>query len=249
MSAHLQTAYPMDETIRLRWRPARLAERLAAFILLAALAPFVALIAAAIVVETGFPVFFSQTRLGRHGHPFRLHKFRKFGPNEGINTRPVTLAHDKRLTGVGAVLEQTKLDELPQLWNVAKGEMSFVGPRPETPNFADCFAGEYRRVLDHRPGILGPSQAMFRNEGALYPADTDPEQYYREVLFPTKAAIDLEYYPRRTFARDAAWVLRSIVAVIWPRAALGIPVGDDQGRTVGELAVAGDVRPDSTFVE
>ena len=172
-----------------------------------------AVIASAVCLESGRPVFFSQTRLGRGGRHFRLYKFRKFHRDVAPGGRAVSLKGDPRLSRVGKVLEWTKLNELPQLWNVLKGDMSMVGPRPETLNFADCFGENYRRVLDYKPGIFGPSQVIFRNESALYPAGCDPHQYYREVLFPLKARIDLAYFPHRNIYSDIAWIIRGALAV------------------------------------
>ena len=124
---------------------------------------------------------------------------------------------DPRLTGVGRFLARTKLDELPQLWNVFKGDMSIVGPRPESLDFQDCFDGPYRLVLQHKPGIFGPSQVLFRNERALYSGRPDPEHFYRDVLFPLKAHIDLAYFAHRTFFRDVAWTVWGALAVFgWP---------------------------------
>lgn len=183
---------------------------------LAIAAPPSIVIALAIRLETPGPVFFSQIRLGRMGRRFVLYKFRKFRHESETSGRMVTLKDDPRMTRVGQVLERTKLDELPQLWNVLIGDMSIVGPRPESLEFADCFIGPFRHLLDYNPGLFGPSQVAFRNEGALYPPDHDPHEFYRTVLFPDKARIDLEYFPRRTLLSDLIWVLRSIAAVLSP---------------------------------
>jgi lipopolysaccharide/colanic/teichoic acid biosynthesis glycosyltransferase len=188
------------------------------------------LIAIAIIIESGRPVFFSQTRIGQHGRRFRLHKFRKFYDGDAAGGCALTVQNDPRLTRVGWFLERSKLDELPQLWNVLKGEMSVVGPRPETPHFESCFSHSYSRVLDHRPGIVGPAQVMFRNESALYTPGEDPEIVYRAVLFPAKARIDLAYYPERTLIGDLKWVLLAVLAVCGWR---GFPQIDRN--TTGEL--------------
>lgn len=177
------------------------------------LAPLVALIALAIRVESRGPIFFSQVRLGQRGRHFRLYKFRKFHERRDPHERAVTLANDARLTRVGKLLMQTKLDELPQLWNVLKGDMSLVGPRPETLDFAACFHDVYRQVLDFKPGLFGPNQVFFRNEGALYPTDCDAERFYRDVLFPLKARVDLAYFPHRNVYLDSAWIARGTIAV------------------------------------
>ncbi len=172
----------------------------------------------AVRLDSPGPVFFSQHRLGQHGRLFRLYKFRKFHVSAAAG-RAVTLKGDDRMTRVGRILERTKIDEVPQLWNVLKGDMAIVGPRPETLDFADCFEGPFRAVLDHRPGLFGPNQVHFRNECALYPEHGDPHAFYREVLFPAKARIDLDYFPRRSLGQDMAWLVRGVLAVL----AMGLP--------------------------
>jgi lipopolysaccharide/colanic/teichoic acid biosynthesis glycosyltransferase len=190
-----------------------LLDRFAVLLALPLTAPLMMVIAAAVVFDSGWPIFFPQERLGLNARRFRVYKFRKFPSTLGRNTMPLTLANDSRCTRVGGFLAKTKLDELPQLWNVALGDMAVVGPRPEVPEFEACFTGPFRRILDFRPGIFGPSQATFRAEGLLYPPNQDPREYYLRTLFPAKAALDLAYYPSRTLFSDAIWVLRSILAV------------------------------------
>jgi lipopolysaccharide/colanic/teichoic acid biosynthesis glycosyltransferase len=178
------------------------------------MAPVMAFIAIAIVTETEGPVFFAQVRLGQHGKLFRLYKFRKFRHQPAAHGYAVTLKDDPRFTRVGRLLERSKMDELPQLWNILRGSMSFVGPRPETIEFSDCFSGRFRSVLDHRPGLFGPNQVCFRNENELYPPGQDPHQFYRSVLFPIKAMVDLEYFGRRSFLSDIGWVWRGVVVTL-----------------------------------
>lgn len=190
-----------------------LADRFVALMALIVVMPLLITIVFAIAIDSGFPVLFAQERLGLHGRRFRILKFRKFLPTVDGNTRPLTLANDSRFTRVGRFLAKTKLDELPQLWNVLRLDMAMVGPRPEVPEFEACYAGACRRVLDYRPGIFGPSQVAFRAEATFYPPDRDPQEFYREVLFPAKSAIDLAYYPSRTAFGDIKWVLRGILAV------------------------------------
>jgi lipopolysaccharide/colanic/teichoic acid biosynthesis glycosyltransferase len=176
------------------------------------LSPLMAVVAIAIWFDGGQPIFFSQLRIGLGGRHFRIYKFRKFYQQSGTAGHRLTLKDDRRLTRLGRVLEKTKIDELPQLWNILKGDMSIVGPRPETLDFADCFIGSYRRVLDHKPGIFGPNQVLFRNEGFLFP-QTDPERFYRDVLFPLKGHIDLVYFPCRTMLLDVTWIVHGVFAV------------------------------------
>lgn len=200
--------------------PQRLMDLAVAIAGLAVLSPVMMLIALAIYIETGRPIFYSQTRIGRGGGRFRIHKFRKFHKDIGAGS-PLTVEHDPRMTPVGRFLALTKLDELPQLWNVVLGDMSIVGPRPECVDFLDCFTGSYLKVLDYTPGIFGPSQVAFRDERSLYPTNADPIQFYRDVLFPMKAGIDLAYFSNRTFVSDITWIIRGVFAVIGRRSALG----------------------------
>ena len=201
---------------------------LAGLVLLVAF-PIMALIGAAVLCESGRPIFFSQIRLGQNGRQFRLYKFRKFAGRSETSGSPLTIESDPRLTRLGAFLARTKLDELPQLWNIVKGDMAIVGPRPESLAFADCFTGSHRTVLDYKPGIFGPSQVLFRNEATLYLGRTDTEQFYRRILFPLKAQIDLAYFQGRTLPRDLGWIIRGTLAVF--RASTG---PQDAARMVAE---------------
>lgn len=179
------------------------------------LSPVFIVVAFVVWLESGRPLLFSQLRLGQGGEPFRMYKFRKFGPNCGSGGSPLTLQEDKRLTAVGRVLAATKLDELPQLWNVLRGDMSLVGPRPESLSFSDCFRDGFEKLLDYKPGVFGPCQVLFRHENRMYPTDAPAAEYYRKVLFPAKAKIDLAYFPHRTLASDFGWIVRAglVIAV------------------------------------
>ena len=159
--------------------------------------------------EPGNPIF-SQERLGKNGKRFRIHKFRKFPTSWGTTGPGVTVAGDARMTPVGAILERTKLDELPQFWNILKGEMSFVGPRPESMRYADLFQGEFSEVLDYTPGIFGPNQIEFRNESAMYPPDENPEVFYRRELFPSKAKNDIRYFRESNCLSDLIWIFKGV---------------------------------------
>ena len=178
----------------------------AAFIL----APVMLLVTLAIWIESGRPILFSQLRLGQHGRSFRMYKFRKFRPDCDNHGCPLTIEGDDRLTAIGRVLAASKLDELPQLWNVLRGDMSLVGPRPESIAFADCFRNGFEKILEHKPGLFGPCQVMFRHESKLYPASVAAVEFYRQVLFPAKAEVDLAYFSRRTLASDLGWILRAV---------------------------------------
>lgn len=180
---------------------------------LIALAPVMLAIAVLIVIEDGGPVFFQQTRLGFDGRPFGMYKFRKFRSDCGTSGAPLTVEGDSRMTRIGRFLAATKLDELPQLWNILKGDMAVVGPRPESMAFADCFQNGYEEILQHRPGLVGPSQVAFRHEAKLYPADEDPSIFYRRVLFPAKAVLDLAYFKRRTIGSDLGLMVQSALTI------------------------------------
>jgi lipopolysaccharide/colanic/teichoic acid biosynthesis glycosyltransferase len=177
---------------------------------LVVLTPLMAVIAALVWLDSPGAVIFAQERLGQHGKCFRLYKFRKFPIGWSTGGPGVTLAGDARMTRVGTILEKTKLDELPQLWNVLNGDMSFVGPRPESAFFSELFSGRYAAVLEQMPGIFGPTQHALPDEARLYPADEDPETYYRRVLFPRKAEIDLAYSQEANCLSDLGWIVRGI---------------------------------------
>jgi lipopolysaccharide/colanic/teichoic acid biosynthesis glycosyltransferase len=180
---------------------------------LISLAPVMVAIAVMIVIEDGGPVFFEQTRLGFDGRPFGMYKFRKFKSDCGTSGAPLTVEGDSRMTRIGRFLAATKLDELPQLWNILKGDMAIVGPRPESMVFADCFQNGYEEILQHKPGLVGPSQVVFRHEAKLYPSDEDPSIFYRRVLFPAKAVLDLAYFKRRTIGSDLLLMVQSALTI------------------------------------
>lgn len=177
--------------------------------------------------EPGNPIF-SQERVGKGGKRFRIYKFRKFPITWGTKGPCVTVSGDARMTPLGAILERTKLDELPQFWNILRGEMSFVGPRPESLRFAELFHGEFAEVLEYVPGIFGPNQIEFRNESAMYPPDEDPEVYYRSELFPRKAKNDIRYFRESNWFSDLLWIFRGVLVcplgVIGWRSFMGLHV-------------------------
>ena len=177
-------------------------------------APLMLLIAGALLLEGGGSILFAQTRMVAGGQPFRMYKFRKFGVNCDSQGLALTVVGDSRMTTVGRFLAATKFDELPQLWNVLKGEMAIVGPRPESMAFADCFRGGLEAVLQYKPGLLGPTQVLFRHEAHFFPRSADPILFYREVMFPAKARLDLSYYPQRTIVSDIVWMARGVLAVV-----------------------------------
>jgi lipopolysaccharide/colanic/teichoic acid biosynthesis glycosyltransferase len=161
--------------------------------------PF-AVIALAIKLSSAGPVFYRQQRVGRGQQPFCLYKFRTMhvrgdGPL-------ITVEGDPRITWVGRALRRWKLDELPQLWNVLRGDMSIVGPRPEVERLVRYYTPEQRRILEQTPGLAGLSQLVYPHEADVLQGYPNPEEVYRQHLMPKKLAVDLEYERIRTFRSD-----------------------------------------------
>lgn len=157
-------------------------------------------------------VLFRQERVGKDGVPFTIYKFRTMRKdNAGLK---ISTSGDSRITPVGRVLRKAKLDELPQLWNVLKGDMSFVGPRPEVQEYVDLYTPEQRQVLLVRPGITGLASIRYRNENDLLSASADPNRTYIEEVMPAKLALDLEYIPRACVSYDIKLILETLVTVV-----------------------------------
>lgn len=157
-------------------------------------------------------VLFRQERIGKDGVPFTIYKFRSMRrDNAGLK---ITTSGDSRVTPVGKVLRRTKLDELPQLFNVLKGDMSFVGPRPEVREYTDLYDEEQRQVLLVRPGITGLASIRFRNENELLDESDDPNRTYIEEVMPQKLALDLEYIPHASVFYDIRLILETLVTVV-----------------------------------
>ena len=142
---------------------------------------------------------------------FEIYKFRSMITDAEKNRGPqLATKHDKRLTRVGRFLRNTKLDELPQLVNILKGDMSFVGPRPDVPGYADRLQGEDRLILKLRPGITGPASLKYANEEEILAQVSDPVKYNDEVIFPDKVRINLDYYHNHTFLGDIRLIFQTI---------------------------------------
>jgi lipopolysaccharide/colanic/teichoic acid biosynthesis glycosyltransferase len=154
--------------------------------------------------------FFIQKRVGRHGRPFYVVKIKTMRPVETIDTT-VTQRGDPRITRLGFFFRRTKIDELPQLWNVLLGDMSFVGPRPDVPGFADTLQGEARAMLLIRPGITGPATLKYRNEEELLAEQEDPEAYNREIIWPDKVQINLAYIRNWSLGQDIHYIVKTVL--------------------------------------
>jgi lipopolysaccharide/colanic/teichoic acid biosynthesis glycosyltransferase len=167
------------------------------------LAPLLVVIALWIKLDSPGPVFFRQERVGRFGVPFRIHKFRTMAHEAHAAGPLITVGDDERITRAGAALRRAKLDELPQLIDVMRGAMSFVGPRPEVARYVAVYPAELRdKVLSVRPGITDLASIQYRDEGALLARAADPEREYREVVLPAKLRLAAEYVDHATLATD-----------------------------------------------
>ena len=169
------------------------------------------LIVVAILIKMkmpGGPAIFKQKRVGLHGDLFTMYKFRSMTVSHGGSS--VSVAGESRITPLGATLRKYKLDELPELWNVLIGDMSFVGPRPDVPGYADMLEGEDRLILELRPGITGPASLKYRNEEELLAQVEDPQRYNDEVIYPDKVRINLEYYRNHTLMGDLKYIFETV---------------------------------------
>jgi lipopolysaccharide/colanic/teichoic acid biosynthesis glycosyltransferase len=160
-------------------------------------------------VDTGKRGFFTQERIGKNGIPFKVVKIRTMRHILSIHTT-VTASNDLRITSLGRFFRKTKIDELPQLINVFLGQMSFVGPRPDVPGFADKLTGEDRIILSVRPGITGPATLEYRKEEELLAGRDDPEKYNSEVIFPDKVRLNREYVLNYRFWKDLKYIWQTI---------------------------------------
>lgn len=185
-------------------------DRLMSLIGLLVLWPVLAVVAVLIRIKMpGGPVIFKQKRVGRDGRLFTMYKFRSMTVGHGGSS--VSVAGESRITPLGAKLRRYKLDELPELWNVLIGDMSFVGPRPDVPGYADQLKGRDREVLRLRPGITGPASLKYRDEEELLAGQPDPQKYNDEVIFPDKVRINLYYLHHYSFIKDIEMIICTVL--------------------------------------
>ncbi len=190
----------------LKW----LFDRIMALLGLLVLWPVLLIVAILIRIKMpGGPVIFTQKRVGRNGKLFTMYKFRSMTVGHGGSS--VSVAGESRITPLGAKLRHYKLDELPELWNVLIGDMSFVGPRPDVPGYADQLKGDDREVLKLRPGITGPASLKYRNEEDLLAKQADPQRYNDEVIFPDKVRINLYYLHHYSFIKDIQMIFCTVL--------------------------------------
>ena len=192
----------------------RLVNVTCAFAGLLCLAPVFAVLALLILWNDGLPIFFRQERVGRNGRLFAIWKFRTM--STGAQGRAITAAGDPRVTRMGAWLRAFKLDELPQLFNVLRGDMSLIGPRPEVPEYVEFDNPLWQAVLQVRPGITDLATLVHRNEEQILGACEDPNTAYRDRVLPAKLNLNLSYQRTRSFRRDLKLIFLTIRYSLFP---------------------------------
>lgn len=177
---------------------------------LVVLSPILAVVAVLIRVKMpNGPIVFRQKRVGQNGELFTIYKFRTMETEHSGSS--ISVAGEARITPLGAMLRRYKIDELPELWNVLKGDMSFVGPRPDVPGYADKLEGDAKSILKLKPGITGPASLKYRNEEELLATVENPQQYNDEVIFPDKTRLNLYYLNNYSFMKDMQMIFCTIL--------------------------------------
>jgi len=177
------------------------------------LSPLMIFVGLSILVSAGPPILYRAERVGRGGRTFLLYKFRTMVGNARGGGGALTVEGDVRITRIGRILRRSKMDELPQLINVLRGEMCFVGPRPEDPRYVALYSDAQLKVLDVKPGITSPASLRYKNEAALLHAD-NWEQEYVERILPDKLSLELDYLARRSFWTDLSLIFRTISGIV-----------------------------------
>lgn len=194
---------------------ARPLEILLALFGIIALFPIIIVSALLVAIMSPGPVLFRQERVGRDGELFEILKFRSMTAKPCDGASLVTAAGDSRITPVGRILRKSKIDELPQLFNVIRGDMSFVGPRPEVPELIGLYSDTVRQtMLSVRPGITDTASIVFRDEETELAAQSDPATYYRDVIVPRKGAIYCDYIPRKSTIYDLKIILQTLARIV-----------------------------------
>ncbi len=171
-------------------------------------------VAIAIKCSSKGPVLFKQERVGKNGKHFKIWKFRSMVVDAEAKGRQITTDGDNRITKVGKFIRKTKIDELPQLFNVLSGKMSFVGPRPEVPRYVELYTEEQRKVLSVKPGITDLASIEFRNENDMLKEAEDPDKKYIEEIMPAKLELNLKYIEKAGFFYDIGLIFKTIFKVI-----------------------------------
>lgn len=176
------------------------------------LSPFFVIIGCIIKLSSSGGPFYRQKRIGKGGRHFQILKFRSMIVGGAKRSLQITASGDSRVTSVGRVLRRYKLDELPQLWNVLRGDMSLVGPRPELPTYAAAYTDDQRRVLSVRPGITDPASLVYRYEEEILAEHNDPEQFYRTQVLPDKLVRNLAYVQAISLKDDLRIIFETVVS-------------------------------------
>lgn len=185
-------------------------DRIMAFVGLVVLSPILLIVWLLIRVKMpDGPSVFTQKRVGKDGKLFTMYKFRSMSVHHSGSS--VSVAGESRITPLGAKLRRYKMDELPELWNVLVGDMSFVGPRPDVPGYADKLEGDDRRVLQLRPGITGPASLKYRDEEMLLARQANPQEYNDNVIYPDKVRINLYYLDHYSFLADIKMIVATVL--------------------------------------
>ncbi len=180
------------------------------------LLPLFTVVAIIIKLDSRGPVFFRQQRIGKNFRPFRIYKFRTMTTDAPEKGPEITIGGDKRVTRIGRILRKYKIDELPQLINVLKGEMSLVGPRPEVEKYVELYKEDYKHILQVRPGVTDISSITYRDEEGVLMDKKDPEAYYRQVLLPEKIRLAREYIDRASFFYDLRLIFKTVYRIFYP---------------------------------
>jgi len=191
----------------------RLIDASSSFVALLVLCPLFAIVGIIIKCTSPGPVLYWQQRVGRGGRIFRIAKFRSMVVGADKKGLGITISGDARVTRVGVFLRKSKIDEFPQLWNVLKGEMSLVGPRPELPQYVSGYTPEQRLVLQVRPGITDPASIRYRHEEAVLATSTNPDEFYRGVILPDKLTINLQYIREISVYSDIKCVIHTMTSL------------------------------------
>ncbi len=193
-------------------------DRFMSLVGLVLLSPLLAVVAVLIKMKMPGPVMFCQKRVGQYGRIFTVYKFRSMTVKEDAVTASkdseatsIASAEQNRITPLGEKLRRFKLDELPELWNVLKGDMSFVGPRPDVPGYADQLQGEDREILRLKPGITGPASLKYRNEEEVLSSVDNPVQYNDEIIYPDKIRLNLYYLQHYSFIKDIQMIICTVL--------------------------------------
>lgn len=177
-------------------------------VLIVVLCPLIVLSAVIARFDTKLSGIYKQTRIGEKGVPFTIYKIRTMRDSSSSST--ITVANDVRITRIGAFMRKYKIDEFPQLVNILEGKMSFVGPRPDVPGYADKLEGKYRKILEFKPGLTGPAQLNFHNEEELLVNQSNPIEYNQNIIWPTKVEINFDYVSNWSFRRDIVYLIKTI---------------------------------------